>query len=176
MGAPLAVLIGAPGAGKSSVGTLLAERLGVEFVDTDHVIEARAGKPIGDIFVEDGEDAFRDLERAVVAAVLQQDGGVVALGGGAALREDTRVELEEHHVVYLEVEFEDAVKRVGLAKARPLLAGNPRARLRQLLSERTPVYAALATTTVSTAAQHPVEIVDAIVDQLSSPRLPGASE
>lgn len=176
MGAPLAVLIGAPGAGKSSVGALLAERLGVEFVDTDLVIEARAGKPIGDIFIEDGEDAFRELERAVVATVLQQDGGVVALGGGAALREETRAELGEHHVVYLEVEFEDAVKRVGLAKARPLLAGNPRARLRQLLTERTPVYAGLATTTVSTAAHHPVEIVDAIVTQLSSPELPGAGE
>ncbi|MDS1269417.1 shikimate kinase [Lipingzhangella sp. LS1_29] len=163
MGAPLAVLIGAPGAGKSSVGSLLAERLGVRFVDTDAVIEDRAGKAIGDIFVEDGENTFRELERVVVAETLHTATGVVALGGGAALREETQQELAGHHVVYLEVPFEEAVKRVGLAKARPLLAGNPRAQLKKLLQERTPVYERLASTTVSTADQHPEEIVDTIV-------------
>ncbi|RCV56696.1 shikimate kinase [Marinitenerispora sediminis] len=166
MSGPVAVLIGSPGAGKTTVGRALAERLGAAFVDTDEVVEERAGKTVGEIFVEDGEEAFRVLERAVVAEALTTHTGVLALGGGAVLHPDTRADLEGQHVVYLEVEFRDAAKRVGLDQARPLLLGNPRAKLRALLEQRLPVYQGLAVTTVPTSGYHPEEVVDAIVAAL----------
>ncbi|MDA2808602.1 shikimate kinase [Nocardiopsis suaedae] len=166
MSTPITVLIGPPGAGKSTVGEALARRLGAELRDTDTEIEARAGKAVADIFVEDGEEAFRALERRVVAETLAEWDGVVAVGGGAVLDADSRRGLAEQHVVYLQVEFEDAAKRVGLNQARPLLAGNPRARLKRLLEERLPVYEGLATATVSTSGRHPEEVVDAIVELL----------
>ncbi|GLU45994.1 shikimate kinase [Nocardiopsis ansamitocini] len=166
MGRPRAVLIGSPGAGKTTVGQALAERLGVAFTDTDIEIEARAGKPIGDIFIEDGEPAFRALERAAVVEALRTGTGIVALGGGAVLDAATRTDLVGHHVVYLQVEFTDAAKRVGLNQARPLLTGNPRARLKSLLEERLPVYEGLAVHTVPTSGYHPDEVVDHIVETL----------
>ena len=117
---PLAVLLGSPGAGTPTVGGATAERLGVDLLDTDAEIERRAGKTVSDIFVEDGEEAFRALEREVVAEALASHPGVVALGGRAILNEQTRADLAGHRVVYLEVEFADAAKRVGLDTARPL--------------------------------------------------------
>lgn len=165
MSTPVAVIIGSPGAGKSTVGRVLADRLGTAFTDTDTEIEARAAKPIGEIFLDDGEEGFRALEREVVAEALRAD-GVVALGGGAVLDERTRADLAVHHVVYLQVEFADAAKRVGFDQARPLLMGNPRTRLKKLLEERLPVYESLAVTTVSTSGYHPEEVVDQIVAAL----------
>lgn len=168
MSGVVAVLIGSPGSGKSTVGRALAERLSVGLVDTDTEVEARAGKPISDIFIEDGEEAFRAMEREVVAEALAGADGVVALGGGSVLDERTRRDLAAHHVVYLQVEFADAAKRVGLDTARPLLLGNPRARLRALLEERLPIYQGLATTTVSTSSYHPEEVVDRIVEAVEA--------
>jgi shikimate kinase len=159
-------LVGPPGAGKTTIGTLLAERLGVEFRDVDHDIEAQAGKPISEIFVDDGEAAFRTLEVAAVAAALQTHDGVLALGGGAVLAPATQAALVGHQVVYLEVGLADAVDRVGLNTARPLLAFNPRATLRTLLAERAPVYAGVATVTVSTDGRKPEEITSEVVEQL----------
>ncbi|GAA1784357.1 shikimate kinase [Streptomonospora arabica] len=166
MSTPVAVLIGSPGAGKTTVGRALAERLGVDLLDTDAEVEARAGKSVGDVFVEDGEPAFRALEREIVAEALASWAGVVALGGGAVLDPGTSADLDRHHVVYLQVEFADAAKRVGLDTPRPLLAGNPRTRLRKLLEERLPVYEGLARATVPTSGYHPEEVVDAIVEGL----------
>ncbi|MEU2939935.1 shikimate kinase [Nocardiopsis alba] len=160
------MLIGSPGSGKSTVGEALARRLGADLLCTDTEIERRAGKPIGDIFVEDGEEGFRALEREVVAEGLRSWEGVIAVGGGAILDEDTRKDLAVHHVVYLQVEFGEAAKRVGMDVARPLLAGNPRTRLRKLLNERLPIYEALASVTVPTTEYHPEEIVDSIVESL----------
>lgn len=165
---PTAVIIGPPGAGKSTIGTLLAERLGVDFIDIDIVVEDRAGKPVGDIFLDEGEGAFRRLERAAVADALREASGVVALGGGSVLDERTRTDLASHSVVYLQVDFADAVKRVGLNQARPLLAGNPRARLKALLEERLPIYEGLATATINTTGYHPEEIVDEILTALGN--------
>ncbi len=162
----IAVLIGSPGSGKSTVGEALARRLGADLLCTDTEIEKLAGKPIGDIFIEDGEEHFRALEREVVSEGLRSWSGVIAVGGGAVLDEDTQKDLADHHVVYLHVEFGEAAKRVGMDVARPLLAGNPRTRLRQLLNERLPVYERLATVTVETTGYHPEEIVDAIVPSL----------
>ncbi|GAA3742999.1 shikimate kinase [Salinactinospora qingdaonensis] len=166
MSSPIAVLIGSPGSGKSTVGRALADRLGVPLGDTDAEIETRAGKPISEIFVDDGEETFRAMEREVVATALTSWSGVVALGGGAVLDPDTQADLADHHVVYLQVEFADAAKRVGIDQARPLLLGNPRAKLKALLEQRLPVYERLATTTVSTSSYHPEEVVDAIVAEL----------
>jgi shikimate kinase len=156
--APVAVFVGAPGAGKSTIGSAVAERLGVPFVDADAIIEERAGKPIPEIFFDDGEDAFRVLERSTIAAALSEFAGVLALGGGAILDESTRDLLRAHTVVYLSVELSDAVKRVGLGAGRPLLAINPRATLKYLLDQRRPLYASVATHTVATDGREPAEI------------------
>ena len=164
---PKAVVIGPPGSGKTTVGALLAERLGVGFRDTDHDVEATAGKPIGEIFVDDGEQRFRDLERSAVRAALAEHDGVIALGGGAVLDAGTRSELAGLPVVYLEVGLSDAVKRVGLASARPLLVLNPRSQFRKLMEERRPVYEGLAALKVKTDEREPADIVDEIVQGLA---------
>jgi shikimate kinase len=164
---PAAILIGPPGAGKTTVGALLARRLGVGFVDTDDRIEAVAGKTVPDIVVEDGEPAFRELERAAVAAALAGHDGVVGLGGGAVLNEATRALLAGQPVVYLETEFTDLAKRVGMDRPRPLLIGiNPRTQLKTLLEQRRPVYAGLARITVSTSGREPEEIAAEIAGRL----------
>ncbi len=163
----VAVLIGPPGAGKSTVGPLLAARLGVGFTDTDAEVEATAGKPVSDIFVEDGEPAFRDMERAAVATALDGANGVVAIGGGAVLDPATQRQLAGRPVVYLETGFASAAKRVGMAQARPLLIGNPRATLKILLEQRLPIYARLAAITVNTDDREPEEIVAEIASRLA---------
>ncbi|WP_242902016.1 shikimate kinase [Actinomadura terrae] len=163
---PRAVLIGAPGSGKSTVGAELAARLGVALRDTDADAEAAAGKPIGDIFVDDGEERFRELERAAVAAALAEHEGVVALGGGAVLAPETQELLAGHTVVYLRVGLSEAIKRVGLASARPLLVLNPRSQMRKLLEERLPVYERLGTVHVDTDGREPADIVEEIVRAL----------
>src|SRR5216683_856827 len=166
-GAPVAILIGPPGAGKTTVGTLLAARLGVGFTDTDAEVEATAGKPVSDIFVEDGEPAFRELERSAVARALDRGAGVIAIGGGAVLDPRTQDRLAGQPVVYLETGFAAAAKRVGLGQARPLLIGNPRATLKILLDQRIPVYQRLATITVGTDDRQPADIAADIAAQLA---------
>jgi len=163
---PVVVLIGPPGAGKTTVGALLADRIGVGFTDTDAVVESVAGKPVSDIFIEDGEPVFRELERAAVARVLAGSDGVVAVGGGAVLDPHTQAGLTGHTVVYLETGFASAAKRVGFNQARPLLIGNPRATLKILLDQRIPVYRQLATITVGTDDREPAEIADDIAGRL----------
>lgn len=166
---PVAVLTGPPGAGKSSVGRPLSRLLGVTFRDTDDDIEATVGKPVSDIFVQDGEPTFRKLEREAVAAALREHRGVLSLGAGAVLDPGTQELLAGHTVVYLETQFETAARRVGMDRPRPLLMGNPRARLRQLFEERRPIYERLATIAVPTDDYDPAEIAEDIAG-----RLPGA--
>ena len=120
--APRAIIIGAPGAGKTSVGRRVAERLGVEFRDSDAAIEKRAGKPVSDIFLSDGETAFRRLEREVIAESLEEVDGVLSVGGGA-VSPGHPGSLFHHTVVWLEVDLGTATKRVGMNSARPLLMG-----------------------------------------------------
>jgi shikimate kinase len=161
--APVAVLVGPPGAGKTTVGRTVAERLGVPFTDTDLIVESRTGKAIPEIFFDDGEPAFRELERSAIADSLETFGGVLALGGGAILNESTRAALQAHTVVFLSVELPDAVKRVGLGAGRPLLSINPRATLKYLMEQRRPLYASVATHTVQTDGRPPEEIADELV-------------
>ena len=167
---PRVVLVGSMGAGKTTVGELLASRWGVGFRDTDHDVEATAGKPVSDIFVEDGEAAFRALERAAVAAALSSHDGVLALGGGAVLDESTRALLADHTVVFLQVGLTDAASRVGLGVSRPLLLGNVRARVKQLLDERTPIYESVATVRIATDGRSPEEVADAVVEAWEAAR------
>ena len=169
-GRPVAVVVGPPGAGKTTVGRALAERLGVAFHDVDAAIEAAQGRTISDIFVDDGEPFFRDLERAEVARSLEQERGVVALGGGAVMDPLTEEALAGHVVVFLDVSIADASKRIGFDRSRPLLAVNPRASWVAMMNHRRPTYQRVATLTVDTAGRTPDEVVDLIV-----PSLEGAS-
>jgi shikimate kinase len=155
---PVCVFVGMMGAGKTTVGQAVADRLGLPFLDVDATIEATAGKPIPEIFIDDGEDHFRTLERAAVADALAHFDGVLALGGGAVLDADTRKRLADHRVIYLSVEVGDAIKRVGLGVGRPVLAMNPRATLRHLLNERRPLYEEVATVVVYTDGCTPDEV------------------
>ncbi|GLY07488.1 MULTISPECIES: shikimate kinase [Actinoplanes] len=166
--APVAVLVGVMGAGKTTVGQSVAQILGVPFADTDLIIEAEVGKPIPEIFVEDGEAAFRARERTTVASCLETFEGVLALGGGAILDEGTRKLLADQTVVYLSVELTDALKRVGLGAGRPLLALNPRATLKHLLEQRRPLYLEVATHVIPTDGRAPEEIAPEVAALLRS--------
>jgi shikimate kinase len=157
------VLIGAPGSGKSTVGALLAERLRVTFHDADAVIGERAGKSIAEIFTDDGEAVFRDLEEQIAAELVALP-GVLSLGGGAVLSAATRVALRGHRVVWLRVGLTQSVKRIGLDTARPLLLGNVRGRLLKLLNERAALYSEVATEVVDTDDTTPAEVVEMIMN------------
>ncbi|HVT21445.1 MAG TPA: shikimate kinase [Mycobacteriales bacterium] len=159
---PLVVLVGPPGAGKSTIGRVVADRRRVGFRDTDHDVEVTAGESISDIFVGRGEPAFRELEREAVRVAVAQHDGVLALGGGAVVDPSTRALLSGQRVVFLDVGLADAAARVGLNRDRPLLLGNPRAQLRAMLEERRPLYAEVATATVVTDGKTVDEVADAV--------------
>jgi shikimate kinase len=164
---PRLVLVGPPGAGKTTVGSLVATQLGVAFRDTDADIEATAGKSISDLFVDDGEEHFRALERAAVATALAEHDGVLALGGGAVLAAETRGLLAGHEVVLLDVGLSAAASRVGLSRDRPVLALNPRAQLRGLLEARRPLYREVAVRVVATDGRTPDEVAAEVLAGLS---------
>jgi shikimate kinase len=161
------VLVGVPGSGKTTVGTLLAERLDLPFRDTDHDIEVAEGKPVPDIFVDSGEEHFRALERRAVEVALEEHAGVLALGGGAVLDAGTRELLREQPTVWLQVGASSGAHRVGLDVPRPVLLGNVRGRLMTLLAERGPLYAEVARLQVDTEGRTPEQVADLIVAGLS---------
>lgn len=165
---PRLVVVGPPGAGKTTVGALLARRWGLTFRDTDQDVEDQAGKPVSDIFVDDGEAAFRRLEAAAVTAALTSHEGVLALGGGAVLDPSTRAALAGQHVAFLDVGLAEASSRVGLGVTRPLLLGNVRSQLKALLDARRPLYREVATVTVLTDRRPVEEVADAVERELAA--------
>lgn len=164
------VLVGAPGAGKSTVGRRLASALGVRFRDTDADVEATVGSTVSDIFISEGEPAFRAYEAAAVERALAEHTGVLSLGGGAVCDPRTRDLLAGHRVVWLQVGLAAAATRVGLSGARPLLLGDVRATMRRLLEERNALYAQIATLPVATDDVGIDEVVDRILVGLGERR------
>lgn len=164
--APAVVLVGPMGVGKSTVGELLAERLGTAYRDTDADIVNAQGRAISDIFVDEGEPYFRELERLAVHSAVAEHAGVLALGGGAVLDPSIRELLAGLPVVYLSMDVEEAVRRVGLNTARPLLAVNPRRQWRELMDARRPLYTEVARVVVATDERTPEEVAQAVLDAL----------
>ena len=160
---PVLVLVGPPGAGKTTAAREVADRLGVGFRDTDVDVEAAAGVSVADIFVEHGEARFRSLERAAVAAALAEHDGVLAVGGGAVLDPGTRASLTGRPVAFLDVSIKDAASRIGFNRDRPLLLGNPRAQWIRLMEQRRSFYEEVAATTVSTDNRTPDQVADDLV-------------
>lgn len=160
------VIIGPPGAGKSTIGVLVAQALEIDFRDTDAEVETLAGKPIAEIFIDDGEPAFRTLERTVVSSALSGPVAVISVGGGAVLDDRTQTALSGHQVVFLDVVLADAASRIGFNRDRPLLIGNPRAQWQKLMEARRPVYERLATCVVDTSDRDPDEVARLVVEAL----------
>lgn len=160
---PRLVLVGPPGVGKTAVGTVLAQRLGVGLRETDTDIEAAAGQPVADLFVDHGEQHVRILERDAVRAALAGHDGVLAVGSGGVESADVRELLRGHRVVFLDVGIADAARRSGLDTIRPVHLGNVRAQLKQLLDARRPLYLEVATTTVSTDGRSVDEVADDVL-------------
>jgi shikimate kinase len=165
---PRAVLVGPPGAGKSTVGALLAQRWGTALRDTDAEVETAAGRSISDIFVDDGEAVFRALESAEVVPSLTSHDGVLALGGGAVMDASVQQALVGHRVVFLDVAIADAAKRVGFAGSRPLLAVNPRASWTRMMQARRATYEGVATLRVDTAGRTPEQVADDVAAGLGA--------
>ena len=145
------ILIGPPGAGKSTIGHALAKKMKVKFADTDSMIEAKLGKKISDIFVDLGEPFFRAEELLILADVFKSDNGVISLGGGAPISEEAQRLIRDSSatVIFLDISLGKAAARVGFNRDRPLLLGNPRAQWTELMNTRRPIYESLATSTVS---------------------------
>ena len=158
MTGPRVVLVGAMGAGKSTVGRLLAEAWGVPLRDTDEDVERVEQRSVSDIFVDSGEEYFRAREHEAVVEALASHVGVLSLGGGAVLDPATRAALADHLVVFLKVGLADAAKRVGLGQGRPLLLGNVRSRMKVLLDERLPLYLEVADLVVETDGKDAGEV------------------
>ena len=166
---PRLVLIGAPGSGKSTVGKALAHHLNLPFVDTDALIEEKADKKITDIFVVDGEDAFRALEFETLKEVLHMDTAVISLGGGAPIAPAAQevIRNSDSIVIFLDVSLATAAPRVGFNRDRPLLLGNPRAQWQALSDQRRPIYEDLATHAIK-VDDMTVEAIIATIEKLIS--------
>lgn len=164
---PRVVLVGPMGSGKSTVGSMLARRLELAFRDTDADVVERVGKPIPDIFTDDGEQHFRALETEALRAALAEHEGILALGGGAVLAEENQALLRGHPVVFLSLSVQNGVRRTGLGQGRPLLAGiNPRATYRALLEARLPIYRAVSVLEVDTDHRSPSQVATEIIEKL----------
>ena len=164
------VLIGPPGAGKSTIGKALAKEIATEFIDSDSEIERITGKKISDIFVEEGEAVFRKTEVEVVTALLDGFEGVIALGGGAPINTQIQESLTgvEFPVIFIDVSISQAANRIGFNKDRPLLLINPRQQWMNLMSERRPIYEKLASQTVNSDSQKPHEVAKLISEKLKA--------
>ena len=165
---PRVVLVGLPGAGKTTTGRRLARILAVPFADSDELVEAATGRSVADLFARDGEPAFRAAEAQAISAALHDFDGVLSLGGGAVMTESTRSALAASAVpvVLLRSQLPTLVARVGDATSRPLLTDAPAQRLDELAGQRSPVYAELATLVVDTDNRTPGQVASQIAARL----------
>ena len=166
--APRVILIGPMGSGKTTIGQLIAKRLDIAFRDTDQVVEEETGRTVSDIFLEDGEDAFRLLEKGVLRNELLSDGTVLALGGGAPISMDAQSALRAiaSPVVYLDISLATVAPRIGFNRDRPLLLHNPRGQWQTLMEARRPIYESIADTVIDVNTKTETEIVDEILEVL----------
>jgi shikimate kinase len=166
--APRVILIGPMGSGKTTIGQLLASQLGIPFRDTDHVIEEKAGKSVSDIFLEDGEDEFRILEKKVLRDELLSDNTVLALGGGAPISVDAQSALRAiaSPVVYLDISLATVAPRIGFNRDRPLLLHNPRGQWQILMEARRPIYESIADSVIDVNERSESEIVTLVMEVL----------
>jgi shikimate kinase len=162
---PVLILVGPPGSGKSTVGRLAADHLGVPFRDFDDDLERAHGLPAGELVVRLGRERFQATERELLTTLLPEFTGVLALGGGTPTAPGVPELLEPFHVVFLDVDLEHLLRREGLVPLHPWLMPNPRAHLRELLNTRRPVYRQVAAATVPTSGREPAEV---LVDVLAT--------
>ena len=170
--APRVILIGPMGSGKTTIGSLLAEKLGLAFRDTDHLIEEREEKPVSQIFLDQGEDAFRAIEKKVLRDELLTDGTVLSLGGGAPISIDAQSALRaiSSYIIFLDISLSTVVPRIGFNRDRPLLLNNPRGQWQTLMEARRPVYEALADVTINVDDKSEEEIVTIALSSLEEAR------
>lgn len=170
--APRVILIGPMGSGKTTIGSLLAEKLGLAFRDTDHLIEEREEKPVSQIFLDQGEDAFRAIEKKVLRDELLTDGTVLSLGGGAPISIDAQSALRaiSSYIIFLDISLSTVVPRIGFNRDRPLLLNNPRGQWQSLMEVRRPIYEALADVTINVDDKSEEEIVTIALSSLEEAR------
>lgn len=170
--APRVILIGPMGSGKTTIGSLLAQRLGLNFRDTDHLIEEQEGKTVSQIFLDQGEDAFRAIEKRVLREELLTDGTVLSLGGGAPISIDAQSALRAiaSHIIFLDISLSTVAPRIGFNRDRPLLLNNPRGQWQTLMEARRPIYEAVADTIINVDDKSEEEIVTIVLSSLGEAR------
>jgi shikimate kinase len=170
--APRVILIGPMGSGKTTIGSLLAEKLGLSFRDTDHLIEEQEGKTVSQIFLDQGEDAFRAIEKRVLREELLTDGTVLSLGGGAPISIDAQSALRAiaSHIIFLDISLSTVAPRIGFNRDRPLLLNNPRGQWQTLMEARRPIYEAIADATINVDDKSEEEIVTIALSSLEEAR------
>lgn len=170
--APRVILIGPMGSGKTTIGSLLAEKLGLNFRDTDHLIEEQEEKTVSQIFLDQGEDAFRAIEKRVLREELLTDGTVLSLGGGAPISIDAQSALRAiaSHIIFLDISLSTVAPRIGFNRDRPLLLNNPRGQWQTLMEARRPIYEAIADTIINVDDKSEEEIVTIVLSSLGEAR------
>jgi shikimate kinase len=170
--APKVILIGPMGSGKTTIGSLLAEKLGLNFRDTDHLIEEQEEKTVSQIFLDQGEDAFRAIEKRVLREELLTDGTVLSLGGGAPISIDAQSALRAiaSHIIFLDISLSTVAPRIGFNRDRPLLLNNPRGQWQTLMEARRPIYEAIADATINVDDKSEEEIVTIVLSSLRESR------
>lgn len=167
MTGPALILVGPPGSGKSTVGRAVADRLGVAFRDLDDDVRDAHGVEAGDLVVELGRERFQEVEVELLRTVLATYDGVLALGGGTPTAPGAPELLAGAPVVFLDVDLDNLLRREGLLPLHPWLMPNPRAHLKQLLTERRPVYESVSQATVQTSGRPVDDVVDDVMRSLA---------